>query len=154
MFPFPLPPSRQEQSVHFKFLCQCATRLVSPFGLRRYSNALLLPPLFHASDDGRFSLSDQQKYGKFQREEGSRRARRKEGRKGSRQQHPGRPCAVKARRILSRTLAYLVSRSSPPLPLLRSEGAAFKASVLKSVVKRFHVGLRNFEAAEKKRRRN
>ena len=42
----------------------------------------------------------------------------------------------------------------PRLPLLsRSLGAAFKASVLKSVVKRFHVGLRNFEAERERRRR-
>ena len=33
--------------------------------------------------------------------------------------------------------------------LLRSEGAAFKASVLKSVVKRFQVGFRGWPSASK-----
>ena len=101
-----------------------------------------LPPLFHASD-GHFSLSDQQKYGKFQREEGSRRARRKEGQAASR---PTMRSESAAHSVTYTRVAYLVSRPS-------SEGAAFKASVFKSVVKRFHVGLRNFEAERERRRR-
>ena len=101
-------------------------------------------PLFHASD-GRFSLSDQQKYGKFQREEGSRRARRNEGQQAA----ASRPA------MRSESAAHSVTYTRVPRLslLLRSEGAAFKASVLKSVVKRFQVGLRNFEAERERRRR-
>ena len=101
-------------------------------------------PSFTPRTDGRFSLSDQQKYGKFQREEGSRRAREK----GSRQT-ASRPA------MRSESAAHSVTYTRVPRLslLLRSEGAAFKASVLKSVVKRFHVGLRNFEAERERRRR-
>ena len=103
------------------------------------------PPLLHASDGRRTFLAINKSGGKFQRKKGGKESRwarqvfiRPSGLPQDQQ------CAVKAQRILSRF------SHAPSLPNLR--GAAFKASVFKSVVKRFLVGLRNFEAEKRERR--
>ena len=76
-----------------------------------------------------------------------------EGRKEGQQAAASRP-AMRSESAAHSVTYTRVPRLSRFSSSARSEGAAFKASVFKSVVKRFHVGLRNFEAAEKKRRRN
>ena len=131
--------------------------------MRRYSNGLLLPLSFTPrTDDGRFSPSTKvvenfkgRKEGILMGEGGGRKSSSvgslvgsvgwpKDGHDGQQQVSPA---------MLRESAAHSVTHLSLSLSLSFLEGAAFKASVFKSVVKRFLVGLRNFEAERRRRER-